>query len=107
AGDDGLLARLGRPHHARETQGAAPPAFCVAEKEAMSRERDELVDIITRRVMEHIARGGSSAPAAPAYAAPAAAPEPPAAAPRTAAAAHDAETAEHLKTFHVSGASGP
>jgi len=79
----------------------------------MSREREELVDIITRKVMEHLARGGTapapraeparteataeSRPAAPARAAAAEAPP----------ADHDAQTAERMRMFTVSGARGP
>ena len=84
----------------------------------MSRERDELVDIITRKVMEHLA-GGDVAPQAPAPAARGGTPAPPAAPARTQAAAGapaaggsreaepDAETAERLRMFRVSGTAGP
>jgi len=77
----------------------------------MSRDRDELVDIITKRVMEHLARGGDApAPRAEAAAASKPAPEraPAASAPPAGPAAeHDAATAERLRMFTVSGASGP
>jgi len=85
----------------------------------MSRERDELVDIITRKVMEHLARG-SHAPleprartepaAAPAPTAPAEPPLTPAASaapPAASAPEPDAQTAERLRLFSVSGVTGP
>jgi deoxyribose-phosphate aldolase len=80
----------------------------------MSRERDDLVDIITRRVMEHLAGGGAPAPAPRTEAASGAEPKPPASAPRPEpprraepAPDHDAQTAERLKLFNVSGTAGP
>ena len=81
----------------------------------MSRERDELVDIITRRVMEGLARGGGvPAPPEPAQRvepahAPSAVPPAPAAsaAPPTAAPEPDAQTADRMRLFTVSGATGP
>jgi len=82
----------------------------------VSRERDELVDIITRKVMEHLSRGGAPAPGAlapgpppeGARGAPAATPAPRGDAPPAPdAPEHDAETAERLRLFSVSGARGP
>jgi len=74
----------------------------------MSGERDELVDIITRRVMEHLARGGDApAPARPDAAADAKPAPARAAAPAAPAADADAQTAERLRLFTVSGTKGP
>jgi deoxyribose-phosphate aldolase len=81
----------------------------VAEgKGVMSDERDELVDIITRRVMEHLARGGDApAPARPDAAADTKPAPARAAEPAAPAADADAQTAERLRLFTVSGTKGP
>jgi deoxyribose-phosphate aldolase len=93
----------------------------------VSRERDELVETITRKVMEQLARGGArlaappltegtkSAPAGaaesraePAYTGASLLPAPRAEpAPALSAPEHDAQTAERLRLFSVSGAAGP
>ncbi len=82
----------------------------------MSRERDELVEIITRRVMEAFRRreaGGEPAPgpAGPPGAAPpgpsTTSPATPAPGSPSASAAVERETHERLRMFSVSGARGP
>ncbi len=72
----------------------------------MSRERDELVDAITRAVLDRLrgpARSPARADASPPAEAPAAPPPASAAAPGSS----DAETRERLRLFSVSGVRGP
>jgi len=68
----------------------------------VSRERDELVDVITRAVMERLKEGGGAAPAA---ARPAPAPLAPAIV--AASDSSDAETRERLRMFSITGTRGP
>jgi deoxyribose-phosphate aldolase len=70
----------------------------------MSRERDELVDAITRKVMEHL--GAATGPPAVAERIPQGVAEPGASRPAP-PIAHDAETAQRLKMFSVSGSRDP
>jgi deoxyribose-phosphate aldolase len=77
-------------------------------------EREELVELITQKVMEHLRRAeGSTAPAAPPPAAtgggdaPKAAPPPATAPPAPAAGDGDVETRDRLRMFSVSGARHP
>ena len=62
----------------------------------MSVDRDRLVDLITRKVMEELSGGGIAAPPAPT------APGRAEAAPRKAADAHDHATCERCSSFGVS-----
>ena len=61
----------------------------------MSRERDELVELITRKVMESLS-------GAPLHEAPAPLPSP-----RVPATEHDAETCERCRSWGVNAARGP
>jgi deoxyribose-phosphate aldolase len=70
----------------------------------MSRERDELVDAITRKVMEHL--GAATGPPAVAERIPQGVAEPGVSRPAP-PIAHDAETAQRLKMFSVSGSRDP
>jgi deoxyribose-phosphate aldolase len=65
----------------------------------MSSERDTLVEIITRQVLEQLKRGSGAAPESPAAPRPSAAP--------AAAAAPESETQERYRLFGVSTSRGP